>query len=168
MDVLTCFVTRRRLEALVDGELAGRQEQQAAAHVGGCARCRREAEELRRLRAMLRRSLAVSAPTDWTGFWPGIVRSLEDRRQPVLDGAPAGRHPLLVRPRLALGGAAAALVVVSVTIWQLSGGDPSPPESAVDVRSANTEVPGISLMVYSPPERDVAVIWMLGPEEEDR
>jgi hypothetical protein len=38
------------------------------------------------------------------------------------------------------------------------------PEGAVVVRSARTEAPGGSVMVYSPPEQDLAVIWVFGLE----
>jgi anti-sigma factor RsiW len=165
-DVLTCFITRRRLGALVDGALDEREFRSASAHVVDCVRCHREADELRRLRMMVRRSLAGSAPGDWAGFWPGIVRGIEDRgREPVrLPARPLRR--VLARPRVALSGAIAALLLVSFSVWQFWSAE-SPPvtQSAVVVRSANTEMPGASLMVFSPPEQDMAVVWMLAAEE---
>ena len=65
------------------------------------------------------------------------------------------------RPRLAFGGALAAVALVSLTLWQVYYPAVAP-EGAVIVRSARTEAPGGSVMVYSPPERDMAVIWVFG------
>jgi anti-sigma factor RsiW len=168
MDVLTCFLTRRRLGALVDGALGERKLRSASAHVDDCRRCRREADELRQLRVMVRQSLAVSAPADWAGFWPGIVRGIEDRGHAPVPLPARHLRRVLARPRVALSGAIAALLLVSFSVWQFwSGGDPVGPESAVVIRSANTEMPGASLMVYSPPERDMAVVWMMAADEGD-
>jgi anti-sigma factor RsiW len=167
MDVLTCYRTRRRLDALVDGALGERQLRLASAHVVDCPRCRREADELRRLRTLVRQSLAVAAPGDWTGFWPGIVRGIEGQRHAPLPAPAPGVRRLLGRSRLALGGAIAAMLVASLAIWQFWAGAPADLESAVVVNSARTETPGISLMVYSPPERDMAVVWMLAADDGD-
>lgn len=165
-DVLTCYFTRRRLDALVDGALADGERRSTAAHVASCDRCRREVDELQRLRLVIRRTLAVPGPSDWSGFWAGVARGIEDR--PSL--APIARPGfdiarLFIGPRLAFG-AAAALLLVSFTVWEFWGPEP-PVESPVLVRSAVTEMPGASLMVYSPPERDTAVVWLLAADDSE-
>jgi hypothetical protein len=162
MGVLSCFLTRRRLGALLDRELPRSQRDRASAHVAGCRRCLQEVRDLERLRQAAGQAVAVAPPTDWSGFWPGIVRGIEDRRHVrVLRSWVPGR-----RPALALGGAAGGMLVAGVALWQLSGAPD--PGAAVIVRSADTEMPGTSLVVYSPPERDVAVVWVLGPDESDQ
>jgi anti-sigma factor RsiW len=164
--VLTCYLTRRRLGALVDGALDGRQESVAASHVAGCGRCRREVDELRQLRVLVRRGLGGVAAPEWSGFWAGVVRGIEDR-PPVPAPARRSATPLSwvrLRPRVALGGAAAAVALVSLAVWQFWG-SPAPIESSVIVRSANTEMPDASVMVYSPPEQDMAVIWVLAQDD---
>lgn len=162
--MVTCFLTRRRLDAFVDGQLDERHRGAVEAHVAACDRCRREVAETRRLRVLVAQALAEPVPEDWTGFWPGIVRGIEDGRAADYRPAPRPRPALgaLRRPRVAAGALAAALVV-SVTAWQFLG--PTAVEEPVVVQSANTDVPGVSVMVYSPPEKDLAVVWLIGLEE---
>jgi anti-sigma factor RsiW len=157
MAVLACFRLRRRIGAYLDEALDARGHRSVAAHLASCARCQRQAEDLRRLRAALRRAVSDAPPPDWTGFWAGLVRGIEHGRQ---TSAPSRRR---WRPRLAFGGALAAAVLISVTLWQ-GFFSSTPPEAAVVVRSARTEAPGGSVMVYSPPERDIAVVWVFGLE----
>ena len=64
-------------------------------------------------------------------------------------------------PRLAFGALAAAIIAVGV--WQFASG-PAPSEASIVVNSAATEDPRAALMVYSTPERDVAVVWVFGLE----
>ncbi|MBI3826002.1 MAG: zf-HC2 domain-containing protein [Candidatus Rokubacteria bacterium] len=149
---MICYLTRRRLGALLDGALQGTQARTAEAHLAWCARCQREAESLRGLQALLRRHAPPAGPPDWTGFWQGVVRGVQDARRPV--PAPARRWGW--RPGLAVGSALAALFVASITAWQLS----VPPRPGVLVSSAETATPGGTVMVYSPPEKDVAVVWL--------
>lgn len=159
--MLTCFRTRRRIGAYLDGALDERASRSAATHVAACATCRSEADGLRRLRTMLRASVEAPEP-DWTGFWPGVVRGIEEgRRRPpvrVAHGWLGGWAP----PRLAFGALAVALLV-AVGVWQLAPG-PAQSEAGVMVSSAATEDPHATLMVYSTPERDVAVVWVFGLE----
>jgi anti-sigma factor RsiW len=153
---LTCYLTRRRIGAWLDGALDERRSQTVAAHVRGCAGCSREADALRRLRVLVQQAAAGPAEPDWTGFWPGIVRGIQDRRHAPVT-APASR--LLWRPRLALGGALAAGLALTLTLWQVTS-DPLRSDAAVVVSSAQTDHPGGSLMVYSPPEKDMVVVWV--------
>jgi hypothetical protein len=101
---------------------------------------------------------------DWTGFWPGVVRGIEDRRNAL--PAPAPRHwwQSVGRPRWALAGALAALLM-SLGVWQWT---PSPhlPDAGVLVTSASTEDPRGTVMVYSTPEQDVAVVWVFGLDKD--
>ena len=164
MVMLTCLRTRRRIGAFLDGALAGATAQSIAKHLTGCSTCQREAEALRRMRALLQRTLSPGpsrvAP-DWTGFWPGIVRGIEDarRREPL----PVAAHRRW-RPRWALGGAVAAVGLVSLTFWQTLPGLLTP-DAPVVVSSAHTEDPRGTVMVYSTHEKDVTVVWVLGLDE---
>jgi len=159
--VLTCFRTRRRLGAYLDGALDAGAARAAAAHVAGCGRCQGEVETLRRFGSAVRESLAVSAPGDWTGFWPGVVRGIERERQAAATPArqPWQGRRALAHPRVAFGGALAAAVVAFITLWQVLTPTSAPAEP-MTVHAANSEHPGATVMVYSPPERDLAVVWV--------
>lgn len=128
-------------------------------HVARCGRCATEAGALRRLHAALQATPRPADP-DWSGFWPGIVRGIEDarfapRRVPHRSG--------WLRPRWAYGGALAAALLVSLTFWQLMP-ERLAPEAPVIVRSADTGYPGAQVMVYSTPEQDLTVVWVLGAD----
>ena len=169
MIVLTCLLTRRRIGAYLDGALKDGSAKSVAAHLSGCTRCQGEAENIRRIRALLHRTLSLgqnrAEPADWSGFWPGVVRGIEDAKH---RGAPA---PVPVprswwwRPRLTLGGALVAAVLATVTLWQLTSG-PLAPEAPIFVSSALTDDPRATVVVYSPHEQqDVAVVWVLGLDD---
>jgi len=96
------------------------------------------------------------AEPDWTGFWPGVVRAVDAAK--TARPAPAARRAW--RPQWALGGALAAALLVSIGVWQFGPGGTQP--DGVIVRSASTGHPGATVMVYGTPERDVAVVWVLG------
>jgi anti-sigma factor RsiW len=163
MVVLTCLRTRRRIGAYLDGALKGATAQSTARHLTGCSTCQREAEALRKMRALLQRSSGQSrvAP-DWTGFWPGIVRGIEDAGR--RESPPVVAQWRWWQSRWALGGAVAAVGLVSLTFWQTLPGllTPDPP---VVVSSAHTEDPRGTVMVYSTHEKDVTVVWVLGLDE---
>jgi hypothetical protein len=120
------------------------------------------------VRALLQRTASlgwIRAEPDWSGFWPGIVRGIEEVTH---CGAPA---PLVAqrrwwwRPRLTLGGALVAAVLASVTLWQMASG-PLAPEAPIFVSSAHTDDPRGTVVVYSPHEQqDMAVVWVLGLDE---
>jgi anti-sigma factor RsiW len=153
--VLSHYLNRRRLGAYLDGALDEGTARSTAAHLATCGVCQREAEGLRRLRLLLQRGSAVADP-DWTGFWAGVVRGVEEGK--TARPAPALRRAW--RPQWALGGALAAALLLSIGVWQFvpSGS----PQDGVIVRSASTGDPRATVMVYGPPERDVAVVWVLG------
>jgi anti-sigma factor RsiW len=161
--VLNCWLTRRWIGAYLDGALEGTRARLAGRHLEHCATCQGEAEALGRLRTMLRRTLAPAEP-DWTGFWPGIVRGVQDGRQ----AEPARPRGAGWGFRWALGGAFAAAFVLTVGLWQTLDQGPgfNGAEPPTIVSSANSEHPGASVMVYSTPERDVAVVWVVGLRED--
>ena len=162
--MLSCYLARKRIGAYLDGALEGARAELAARHLAVCTSCQREADGLRRMRALLQQALSQAgrAPEpDWTAFWPGIVRGIEEakRRAPVQAGA-----RLWLRPRWALGGALVAAFLVSMMVLEPG---PVPPvlEAPVVVNSANSDYPGASLMVYHTPERDMTVVWVFGLDD---
>lgn len=157
--MLTCYLHRRKLGAWLDGALPAEAERSVAGHVARCARCATEVGELRRLHAVLRATPRPSDP-DWAGFWPGVVRGIEDARRAP---RPAPRRERWLRPRWAYGGALAAALLASLTFWQLMP-ERLTPEAPVIVRSAATGYPGARVMVYSTPEQDLTVVWVLGAD----
>ncbi len=108
-------------------------------------------------------AVAVAEP-DWSGFWPGVVRGIEDRRhaRPAPPARSWWQH--VARPRWALAGAMAALLM-SVGVWQWTPGRPLL-ETGVLVTSASTDDPRGTVMVYSTPEQDVAVVWVFGLDKD--
>jgi hypothetical protein len=104
------------------------------------------------------------AEPDWTGFWQGVVRGIEDRREarPVPERRRWWQSDW--RPRWALGGAMAAMVM-AVGVWMFAPG-PRPSEAGVVVTSASTEAPGGTVLVYSTKEQDVAVVWVFGLDDD--
>ena len=159
--MLTCYWTRRRLGAWLDGALDEATAHSTAAHVAACGVCQREAGELRRLHSLLSSTVTIADP-DWTGFWPGVVRGIEDRR--VLR--PMRTASRWWRPQWALGGALATALLISLGLWQFGPGS-GPLEPGVLVSSASTGDPRATVMVYGSPERDVAVVWVLGLDDSN-
>ena len=161
--VLRCYRTRRKLGAYLDGALEPKTARAVGAHVSACPACTAEMNALEQLRALVR-TLPAPAEPDWTGFWPGVVRGIEDARH----AAPVRRPAPWPRLRWAVGGVLAAALVGSLTIWQLApwemvtGGGPASP---VIVRSADTAAPNGSVMVYSTPNKDLTVVWVFGLEQ---
>jgi anti-sigma factor RsiW len=155
--VLTCFLVRRRIGAYVDQALGDRESSRAAAHIAGCGRCHAEVTSLRRLSAMLRVGVPAPPPPDWTGFWEGIRRGIDAR--PVVVRARPRWRPLVA------GTAAALAVGASVMVWEIPR-TPLTPDTAdaVSVNSADTHHPHGTVMVYSPPEKDLAVVWVFADE----
>ncbi|WP_329519660.1 anti-sigma factor family protein [Spirillospora sp. NBC_01491] len=107
-----------RLTALVDGELGHEERDRALAHLAACARCRTEADELRRLKSRLR-SLSDLPPSDGADALPSAdfltrLRSLgeaaepEETTQPTRPLRSANRpaRPAAARPTAARPAAA--------------------------------------------------------------
>ena len=162
--MLTCYRTRRRIGAYLDGALDPETARSTATHLASCGSCQREADELRRLQGLLRHTVTPVEP-DWTGFWQGVVRGIEDHRhaRPAPTARPWWQPGW--RPRWALGGALVAALLLSLGVWQWTPG-PRPSEAGVLVTSASTEDPRGTVMVYSTPEQDVAVVWVFGLDKD--
>jgi anti-sigma factor ChrR (cupin superfamily) len=158
--VLTHYLTRRRLGAYLDGALDEKTARSTAAHLTTCGACRRDADGLRRLRGLLQESLGAAVEPDWTGFWPGVVRGIDAAK----TMRPAASRRAWWRPQWALGGALASALLVSIGLWQFGPG--GGPQDGIIVRSASTGDPRATVMVYGTPERDVAVVWVLGLDEK--
>lgn len=153
--MLICYRTRRRIGAYLDEALGDRESARAAAHIAVCVRCHAEVESLRRVSVMLRQGMPSPAPPDWTSFWEGIRRGIE---APHVEAPARPRW----RPRLVVGTAGALAVAASlVVLWQGPWLSLTPRvASVISVSSADTDHPGGTVMVYSPPERDLAVVWL--------
>jgi hypothetical protein len=157
--VLICYRTRRRIGAYLDEALGDREAASAATHIATCPRCQAELESFRRLATMLRNTVPTPDLPEWTGFWEGVRRGIEAPR------VPATARPRW-RPRLVVGAAAAsAALLLSVVLWQLPRLPfTSEAVAAISVNSADTDHPGGTVMIYSPPERDLAVVWVFAED----
>jgi hypothetical protein len=116
---------------------------------------------------MLRRTLSPTArraDPDWAGFWPGIVRGIEDARGKNAPPVAAPVRKWRWNPRWALGGAALAVGILSFSLWQALP-DFLASDPPVVVSSAHTDDPNGTVMVYSGHGKDVTVVWVLGLEE---
>lgn len=115
--------------------------------------CRAEVDGLGRVKALLRQNARLVAEPDWGGFWPGIVRGIQDG---------SARQPLAVRRTWtrwwALSGAAAAAVAAMALVFVYPGLGPDGPDDPVLVTAADTQYPG-GTMVYHTPEK-MAVVWV--------
>jgi anti-sigma factor RsiW len=160
--VLTHFLSQRRLGAYLDGTLNARQTGITRTHLASCARCQGQADELRRLQHLLKDAGSLPPPPDWTGFWTGVARGIEDAARPAPTAWPSHRWPRR-RARVAVAGAFAAAALAALAFWQAFD-EPLTPATAVSVRSARTELPGGTVMVYAPPEQDLALVWIFERE----
>ena len=107
------------------------------------------------MKALVAEVAAVPEP-DWTGFFPGIVRGIQDSRRPVVEErAPARRW----WRQWAMGGAALASMALAFLLWQ-GGYVPGAAEAGVVVNAAETEQPGGTVMVYTSPDKELAVVWV--------
>jgi anti-sigma factor RsiW len=157
--MLTCYRTRRRIGAYLDGALGDRESGVAAAHLAACPRCHAELDALRKISVRLKRDLASPAAPVWTGFWEGVRRGIEDSRGQIPTRArPRWRRQLVVS-------AAAAMAVVTVGIWWQMSRPPlvAQADAAISVSSAETEHPNRTVMIYTSPEKDLAVVWVFDP-----
>ena len=67
-----CWLTKRRLDAYEDGELASGARDRVRVHLDRCGACAAELSQLRQLRAMLTGEVAEPAEPIWDAFWPQV------------------------------------------------------------------------------------------------
>ncbi len=106
---MTCHDARERLSAYLDDALAPDERRDVAAHLGGCAECRRELAGLEHTVALLHRIQSVHAPV---GFVDRVLEAAEPRPWyrrvgaamflPFSVKAPAGATALLMVALLAV------------------------------------------------------------------
>lgn len=158
MTSLKCFWIKRRLAPYLDGALSGERAEAVASHLRGCAECRGEASRLERLRGLLRSTFTVGPDPDWTRFWDGVRgRIISERPRPRSEAWGWS-------PRLALGGALAALFLLAALLWPIGPTERPARPAGVVVNAVETSHPDDNLLVFSSPEDDMTVIWVLGPD----
>jgi Putative zinc-finger len=158
--VLTCYFKRKRIGAYLDGALGTGQARSIEAHLAQCGGCQAEAETLRRMKAILSRFTTVADP-NWTGFWEGVAGGIERGKSSPASVIKLPPERVPWRPRLALAGAMVA-GLLAFTLWQALE-PPAVVEPGSFVQTAHTEYPDGNVMVYSPAEANMTVIWVFGP-----
>ena len=178
-----CLLTRRRLGAYQDGELAPRARASVRGHLEGCVGCATTLAELGRMRTLLRTPAPEPPEPVWDAFWPQ-VRARLAAASPQPEPAPRWRRgwaQVTGHPRLAFGssvGAVALAVLAVAAPWQRVGERPavpaptvlasgsvaSAPIEQIVVQSVETGDPQSSVMVFTQPESDFTVVWVFGLE----
>lgn len=97
-----------QLAAHLDGELAPREARQAEIHLGQCARCREEREQVRFAMAVLEELPLVEAPE---AMWAPIAAALQESR--------LRRTPVVGQWRVVFA-AAVVLAVIGVAYWAVT------------------------------------------------
>jgi anti-sigma factor RsiW len=166
--MVSCLWMRPRLERYADGALGARLAGTVQAHVARCGDCLTRLESHDRLRSLVKLTLAAPAEPDWTGFWPGIqvriareapTRSRERWWVPLWK-------PVWGHPRLALGGALAAVLALFLSLWPGSEGQVSTAWAGpVVVQDVAAPDPDRSVMVYSTSDHSLTVIWLFNSSE---
>lgn len=162
-----CLWNRSRLERYVDGALGNRSVRGVEAHLGHCPACQARAEGFRRLQTLVRAATPDPGEPDWAGFWPVVhARILGEKRKPIRDPwwMPLWR-PFWGYPRLALGSALTAGLILTVSLWPASEEQNSAAWAGpVVVQDVSTPDPDRSVMVYSSPDQALTVIWIFSPD----
>ena len=104
----------RQLAAYIDGELAPRNARHAELHIGQCARCRAECEEVRFGMAVLEHLPLVEAPQ---GIWTPIELAFQENRSRNTPTVWRWRVVFAATVVLALAGAAYWVAVHQSRIW---------------------------------------------------
>jgi anti-sigma factor RsiW len=131
MSALTHPIPVEWLEAYHDGELDAARRDRVAAHLPGCAECRRELEALQALsRALASDDLPQASLASPAVFWRGVQSRLPDRQA---AGAPVSGRRVLLRwlpgfGLLLLNGllqvavvAVAILTLIPSRLWAIPG-----------------------------------------------
>jgi len=161
---LTCAWVRSRLDRHADGALGERAGRFVAAHLGRCDACRAAADNLVRLKALVREESPQVADPDWSGFWVTVkARIVSEAPRPVRESwwVPFWK-PIWGHPRLAFGGMLMMVLVTAFTFWPV---DDAAFASPVSVQDVSADDPQRSVMVYSSRTHGVTVIWVFGSSE---
>jgi Putative zinc-finger len=161
---MTCAWVRSRLDRHADSALGERAERFVAAHLGHCDACRAAADELVRLKALVREESPQVADPDWSGFWVTVkARIVSEAPRPVRESwwVPFWK-PIWGHPRLAFGGMLMMVLVTAFTFWPV---DDAAFASPVSVQDVSADDPQRSVMVYSSRTHGVTVIWVFGSSE---
>lgn len=137
-----------------------------AAHLGRCDACRAAADDLVRLKALVREESPQVADPDWSGFWITVkARIVSEVPRPVRESwwVPFWK-PVWGHPRLAFGGMLMMVLVTAFTFWPT---DDAAFASPVSVQDVSTDDPERSVMVYSSRTHGVTVIWVFGSSENE-
>jgi hypothetical protein len=125
MKTFDCEQILSHLDEFIDDSMAASDATAVRSHLEACPSCRAEVESVRSLLAearSLRRSIEPERD-----LWPEIAGGIKDRQ--VVRGS-FDRSPVSTSRRLWLAAAAAAILVVSVSIAYLAGLERGRPESA--------------------------------------
>jgi len=155
---------RSRLDRHADGALGERAGRFMAAHLGRCDACRAAADDLVRLKALVREESPQVADPDWSGFWVTVkARIVSEAPRPVRESwwVPFWK-PFWGHPRLAFGGMLMMVLVTAFTFWPT---DDAAFASPVSVQDVSADDPERSVMVYSSRAHGVTVIWVFGSSE---
>ena len=170
-----CWLTRRRLGAYHDQELAPAVAARVEAHLGRCPGCSGESAAIQRLHVALAADVPELPAAAWNAFWPQVRTRLaaELVPEPLWRRAWAEVAPRRLVFGSALAGAALAVVAV-LAPWQQFENHPRPvapvpgvPSQQVVVQSVEATDPQSSVMVYTNPESDVTVVWVFGLERTE-
>lgn len=160
---LRCLWLRPRIGPYLDGALPEDRARGVASHLESCGDCRERARSQERLTALVRDAALEVTEPKWAGFWPGI------RRRIVAEGPAVGRSVRQPRPasalgwfpRLAIGSAAAGLLLLGLFVWR--GADHVEVLApGIVVRTVEVSNPNTSVMVFAAPEHEMTVIWVFG------
>jgi hypothetical protein len=172
MPSLWCPWVRRSLDPYVDGALSPWMARRIERHVNHCVGCSAQAGEARALRSLVKATVREPAEPDWTGFWVGVRSGIaKGSPPPVRDPwwLPLWR-PVWGHPRLALSGALAAGLALTLSLWPVDddGRLSSAWADPVVVQDVSTPDPEHTVMVYSSPDRSLTVIWLFPPSDPAR
>ena len=133
MTMFTSHVSRR-LAAYIDGELSPRRARQAELHLGRCAHCRAEREQVGFGIAMVERLPSVEAPE---AIWASIEAALLENRSPRTSTVRPWRLAFAATLVVALLGAAYwRFAHPSGTRWEVASLQGSPAVGAKHIRGA--------------------------------
>jgi anti-sigma-K factor RskA len=136
MTTSNCDLLSSMLDDLIEGTLDGSTTETALAHLETCEDCRSELEA-----AKILRSATLSLPTEIepeTDLWPGIRSRIEQRR--VVRGS-FDHRPVPASRRLWMSAAAAAILVVAVSVAYMAGLNRARVQTAAAVPVVSDVVP---------------------------